>query len=406
MKNILIVYNKMNTGGIETLILRLAKHINKQGGQLKVLLTFGGGDILEELSKIANVKSLEIQVSLKSAIFRKIEILNDPFYENIEEIFSMYGGGNWIGLQLSLILGIPFKVGIYHPRDYEKYVTKSEANLFNYIPDKCKLFMNSDCLKSHENIYVRKIKANIWPLPVINENEHPLHKSPHKNILISVGRLVKFKTYNISMLYVIKQLLDEGFNIKYYIYGEGELKDKMSKIIIKNKLEKNIFLMGHLDYSLFNKVVSAAYLFVGTGTAVIETSFLGVPSIIATVYSETGEANGFFSEIDGYNVGEPSPDIATKPLIDLIRTVLLLSDSEYSMLSRDHRDTAKEKYGINHVMSIFDSFPKINIEPCLKLKILLLKCYFSFKIYIWKSILAREFNLFRKRLFRKKRTKL
>ncbi len=381
MKNVLVVYNQMNTGGIETLILRFGYYFKANGHKLKVILTDGGGSLLNELKTIADVKlcnSITLSINQKT-------VGNDPFYENIDEVFTLCPEGNALGLRISLFLKIPFKVGVYHPEDYGALTSRFYRSLFNEIPDSCKLFMNDDCLISHERIFNRKINSEIWPLPVIVDPGlgQEKQREPKKNKIISIGRFDPFKTYNLTTIELVSHFKDKGILLKYDLYGYGLLEDKMKSLIKKHHLIEDVVIKGVLNYSDLKNVVKEAYIFVGCGTAAIEASYTGVPTIIAAL-GTNGLSNGLFTDEIGFNIGEQTNSLKTHTIEELIEYILNLSDKEYLELSKKHTEIAKNRYEATAVFEKYFKLPevKITLNTRLKLKIFTASLYFSlYKLY-------------------------
>ncbi len=394
----------MHMGGIQTLILRFGSYFKSKGFRLKVILTFEGGELIEELQKTSEVKILNLNELTCSVYVSDKIIKNDIFFANIDEVYSMYAGGNWLGLQIANKLEIPFKVGIYHPEDYKMFSSMIDKKIFDIIPDTCKLFMNQENLVNHEKIYGRTIEGNIWQLPVIFDTggDYKINTVlPSKNKIISIGRFDPYKTYNLTMIKTISDLKKIGINLIYEIYGYGVLEDKMISLIKQYDLSENIIIKGVLNYKDFKNIVSNAYLFVGCGTSVIEASYFGVPSIVATAESN-GQSNGLFSDEIGFNVGEKAVNILPVNAIDQIINILNLSDDEYLKLKQKHTDIAKERYSVNIVFDKYFMMPNHKIQQSFKLKLLIIlsALYFNFYKRIKLSTIYKYLILIKKRIIK------
>jgi hypothetical protein len=369
----------MHTGGIQTLIVRFSKYYKNKGHKLKVLLTIGGGSLMDELQENAEVKiynSYSLKLSAK-------KIKKDPFYNHIDEVFTMFPDGNWLGLQLAIILKASYKVGIYHPEDYGRLTNFIYRKLFDVIPDSCKLFMNNDCLENNEKVFRRTISSEVLPLPVIfteNQPENNLNIFPIKNSIISIGRFDPYKTYNLSMIEIIKKFQEKGIKLYYYLYGYGILEEKMKTNIILNKLSDQVIIKGILEYSKLITTVKTAYIFVGCGTAAIEASYAGVPTIIATI-STNGISNGLFTDEIGYNIGEQSRNLSIYKIEDLIEKILQLPEHDYKLLCEKHTEVAKNKYGVENVFAKYFYLPKIYVNKSNKLNLWIKLSSIYFMIY-------------------------
>lgn len=77
--------------------------------------------------------------------------------------------------------------------------------------------------------------------------------------LLFVGRLIKKK--GLEFLIEALAKLPAELNYKCRIYGEGELENKISKMISKYNLTNNVFLMGSLPHDEIGKAYSKANVF-------------------------------------------------------------------------------------------------------------------------------------------------
>jgi glycosyltransferase involved in cell wall biosynthesis len=368
----------MRNAGVETLVLRLAKWYHQKGVEARVLLIKASGDLLPELHRVAKVKEFDVDNIFVNPLINS-RIKKDPFFTEVEEVFSVFAAGNWIAAQICTILNIPIKIGIYHPDDYKVTNSSYEKELFNRLPDACKLFMNQECLLNTEIIFNRKFNSPIWPLPVINISNSPKVRRPQRSKIISIGRFVSSKIYNLTMIKIVSVLNNEGIEVYFDIYGYGELESEMRKLINDLGLNDKIKIKGELQYKDFEEVMSSAYVFVGCGTSVIEASYFGVPSIVATENSLIAESNGLFCNIIGYNVGERVTNAKTILIKDLITYILSLNNQEYEELGKKHRSIAISKYEINNVCEKFTKFQSVNIDNGQSIDGLIRKAAWQYK---------------------------
>lgn len=114
-------------------------------------------------------------------------------------------------------------------------------------------------------------------------------KMKQRKILVTVGRLVKRK----GVAWFVKNVmpkLDES--IDYLIVGEGREKSRIKELIKKNKLEKRVYLLGHLSDLELKRICYAADVFVmpnlkikgdmeGFGIVALEASNWALPLVVA-----------------------------------------------------------------------------------------------------------------------------
>ena len=123
--------------------------------------------------------------------------------------------------------------------------------------------------------------------------------------IVSVGRLAHEKDYKTAILSVAK-LKKRYENIKYYILGDGELKNELYRYSVSLDLKNDIIFTGHLNnpYPIMNNanVLLSTSLYEGFSNAILEALALNVP-IVATdcpggnkEIISNGE-NGFLAEV-------------------------------------------------------------------------------------------------------------
>ena len=98
--------------------------------------------------------------------------------------------------------------------------------------------------------------------------------------LIGVGKLLKSKGFD-RILRIVKRLLDEEYNVHFYILGIGEEEKNLKQYIAENNLRNNVNLLGYQTNPY--KYVAKSDLFVcaslreGFSTAATEALIVGTP---------------------------------------------------------------------------------------------------------------------------------
>jgi len=115
-------------------------------------------------------------------------------------------------------------------------------------------------------IEVQKMKLKI------NEK----NSTEHKNYFLAVGRLTKQKNF-IFLCKAFHKIILKYPDSKLLIAGDGEDKNRIISYIKKNKLEKNIILLGHIEniYPLMSHAKSfiMSSLWEDPGFVIIEAAF-------------------------------------------------------------------------------------------------------------------------------------
>ena len=56
--------------------------------------------------------------------------------------------------------------------------------------------------------------------------------------MLSVGRLVKWKSFDLG-IQAVEKLIKEGFNLEYFIIGDGDERNNLQQLIEKLHLNKS-----------------------------------------------------------------------------------------------------------------------------------------------------------------------
>jgi hypothetical protein len=203
-----------------------------------------------------------------------------------------------------------------------------------FFSDDCKEFNESHCGKKLPN-------SNTFRLGVVDE-DIPLIKRDKENTclkIVSVGRLVDFKTYNSFMLDVIKDCISLGIDVEFDIFGYGPLEKDIKDKIIRLELENYVSLKGVLNYSDFDNTLAKYDIFIGSGTAIIQASASGIPSIVGIENSREPVSYGFFSDVYRREYNLKGLDLKLVPIVDILKEYTALTHLERKELRSKHRET-------------------------------------------------------------------
>jgi glycosyltransferase involved in cell wall biosynthesis len=176
--------------------------------------------------------------------------------------------------------------------------------------------------------------------------------------IVSIGRIVDFKTYNFTMLPVVRELVETGYEIEWHVYGDGPQFSEFVRDIEKLSLQKHVFAHGAIPYSKFESVLDDAFIFIGSGTSLIEAAACGVPSLTTIEYSEGPDSYGFICEVDGFNLIEPGLNKKVYALQERIKFLLACSNEEYFEIQERCRAKARVYSGecvVNDYVETFNT---------------------------------------------------
>ncbi len=105
---------------------------------------------------------------------------------------------------------------------------------------------------------------------IFKEKNELDNRLTNKNYFIAVGRLTKQKNFSY-LIHEFKKFLSTNPNEALVIFGEGEEKNNLMKIINEEKLSNNIILMGHSNF---------VYLYMRKAYALILSSLWEDPGFV------------------------------------------------------------------------------------------------------------------------------
>jgi hypothetical protein len=153
------------------------------------------------------------------------------------------------------------------------------------------------------------------------------------------------KEYNLSMIDVIRDLIQRGHNVTWSVYGDGEYAPAMRARIKERKLENVISMEGTIPYRRLWKALEDAYVFVGTGTSSLEAALFRVPSVIPVAYDQDGLSYGPIYRLPQGSIGPSKNRPEFSKTADEIERILRLSPGEYVA-----EEESVRRYVEDHVM--------------------------------------------------------
>lgn len=365
--NFLFIVGTLNIGGVETYIKRLSINLLKKNNNIRInilLLTKSyNEEIFSELKNYVKILFL--------SDFSFINFKNSKFFDrlanvimpiNFKKLSNIIGNVDFIHTTSSETLLVANNLlkyyknskvisGVYHSKEYtwesNFYFRKVEKDIFINFGEKNIISCNESSINIINKHFKLDMNINIVPIGIEKRNNILYNKNSNK--IISIGRLVNFKTYNEQIIKILDSINSKyKLNLEYHIYGYGD-----NEIYLKN-LSKNInskvFFHGILNYSRFLDVLKDCLIFVGSGTSIIESSALGIPSIIGIESNNDSETYGFFSELRGYSYNEDNLDIEKKTYYEVLENFFTSFDLD--KLSICHKKKANE-FLIDNTSNIF-----------------------------------------------------
>ena len=344
-KNILIVIPAMISGGVEVSLVKFLKYLSKDKNLNIDLCLFERGGVNYKL--IPNNVNI-IDVNYKNDIYNFNNGIKDIIkYKGILKIKFLFFrillklkllNDNWQGYySLFLKKIIPIKKEYDLAIDYRGYGHLSSCFLAEKVNAKKKIMWLHDekinwfyrvriWIKFYDKFYcvskavmnkvskeekeiVEKLDIfyNLIDFEDIKKKSKEKVSIKFENCLniVTCGRLEEQKGYDIAVK-IAKILDDNNIKFKWYILGDGSLKNDINKMISDNNLNDNFELLGNISNPF--PYIKNADLYVqpsrheGYGIAIAEARVLGVIPIATNLECVkeqiTDGANGFLCDLD------------------------------------------------------------------------------------------------------------
>lgn len=366
----LLVYGALVMGGIETFFVRLIKSRYETGLKTKILLTqpevFSQPELLNEVKKYGEVIFIQQLFSVPSAVLKVLpkaffpllpvkRQLVSSLFDEVSQIHVSDGFSGIVACVLAEKVNrqLPITVGFYHSKEFLwganralPYFEKVNRNfVFNELNQANLIIFNEALILLYKKHERDLSSANCFPIGVVDviaRNEKLVQSSGKNKTLkiVSVGRLVDFKTYNKWMIELVASLKNAAFSIEYHIYGNGPLEASLRKLAKQLGLEDTIHFHGLLNYADFDTTVAQYDVFVGSGTAIVQAAALGVPSIIGIENVPEPYSYGYIADIAGFSYNEDGL-YEKVSVASLLHNFNAMSDSDKASLKLKHIEKAK-----------------------------------------------------------------
>ena len=316
------LFGPLVVGGIETMILRVANHLVQQGRSADVCVHPGG-----ELERLFDSRVvIRHYLSIHDLIEHARSIISAGSAPIILVSFDSESAAR--AVKMARYIGkyseVRHLTGVFHPtvnfragqpRDriwLNRGIVRTHASHSIF-------FMNVECRDTHAEWLGMSLRtAPIIPLPVSSPEIRWVPTQSPALRIVSVGRLVDFKAYNLGAAQIVRSLLDDGIPVTWDIYGYGPLESEIASLASKEKVQSELRLRGKLPYNEYHQSILEHDVFVGMGTAAVEAAMAGLPTIVATV-SEQFNSYGFVHDLPFGNVGERLAGFKPKLISSLLQ---------------------------------------------------------------------------------------
>lgn len=374
MARILLVLGGLGMGGVETYMVRLARELSLKGYEVDVVLLSDKADekLLASLSEVAEIFVHESFPFLASSSWINSCIpfnsLVNRFYDVVHVVDIMTFG--FVYFNRRVINFSCLSVGVYHSKEISWWRERScyfRERLLQLYDENVDL-----TLSPSESVAILASKitgtpaSNIPVLPLGIDLEVYRSAAPLRSTLklISVGRLVDFKTYNKNVIVSLAELRKTA-PFEYYIYGDGPERKVLEELALSLGVSGHVHFMGEIAYSELKSVLNGAFCFIGSGTTIIEASAAGIPSVVGIESMEQPITCGYFSDVEGFSYNEADATTSRVGIVEVVKKLYEMCDEDYMACSERHRLKASQfdiKETVNGFVRLTNKAPRFSIS--------------------------------------------
>lgn len=343
-KSLTVVHGSMAIGGIEQLLIRVTEVLRTRGWRVQFVLQSRVDTVLDH--RAAQVGPIhQLPNDYRDAWPRLRHLAAEPS----DVIFAPTSDAYVLAhlLRQARLPGARIVAGVYYPFEYANraahrvYEIGLAARLLAGAADENVIFMNEPCRRTHAEALRRPFSFSpVVPIPLVVPRSDRAPGRPAGRRLVSIGRLVPFKGYTFGALAAVETLRAEGRDFVYDIYGGGPVEAELRQAIADHSLGDVVRLRGEVGPERFGYACADAFAFLGMGTAAVEAAALGVPTLLAAVEERGPRVHGWFSQVEGYRVGEVEPGDVLTPMADVLRELDDAGEAQYQHLADQGRRRA------------------------------------------------------------------
>ena len=346
--NYVFTTTRLIMGGIETLIMRMSDWLIDNGHNVTIVSSEGGSQV-EKISPQVQVYTVgSVRFNLACYPVPLSFLYSDDLIKSFRDadvVMSFTEPGCMFSYHMCRSSKSQAKVvsGVFEPSMFLGSYEYFDSIFWHTIHNKNKFYMNQVIVDINKEQGKFTDGVKVWPLPINVKKFIPVSKQNIRknNVILSIGRLDRMKGYNVYMPSIIRDLIDAGYkDIEWHIIGDDETngleptKAEMLEQIKKYKIESHVKMLGIVDYSNLINHLGSAKVFVGMGTAAVEASSAGIPSICAIIHEYNAKTYGFLWDQPEGCVGERWVGVEpTKDVKRLITHILSLDEEDYKSLS-------------------------------------------------------------------------
>ncbi|WP_293685447.1 glycosyltransferase [uncultured Phascolarctobacterium sp.] len=284
MKSCLFVVPSLADGGAERVVSVLSSELAKKIDKVSILIywdtdfNYHVNDKVNIINLSGGNKKAYAKMSIASRLKKMRSVIKEekpdviiPFLPHV----CLHVGIATLGLDCTVIQTV---------RNNPK--SSPDSKIRRFIRDlqirfsKCTIVQNEEQLEYFPEPWRKKI--HILPNPINEDFLNIEYEGSEKFRAVAVGRLTEQKNFPL-LINAFSSFAEKYINVSLSIYGDGALKDELNKLIKKNRMEKQIFLMGRTDNLPDILAHSSVFImssnFEGMPNSLMEAMAVGIPVI-------------------------------------------------------------------------------------------------------------------------------
>lgn len=284
MKKVLLVIPTLFQGGGEKFVLDLAKGLNKEEYQVKILLYYDKvssvfeNDIIELQAQGVEIIKLNKKVGLDLGMFKRVKRVvkaykPDIIHAHLDVLLYLLPAFRRKQVKLHTVHNMAEK----EASGGQRLIRKIAFKLFKVKP----VAISDTVAESIKKIY--KIKNVPVAYNGVVCNKYSGAKILHEGVnIVSVGRLSEVKNYSymIDCFYEISKNND---NVKLTILGDGPLKETLQLQVKELNIEDKVCFVGAVsnvkDYLLSADIFASSSHYEGLPLSILEAMAAGLPIV-------------------------------------------------------------------------------------------------------------------------------
>ena len=214
---------------------------------------------------------------------------------------------------------------------------------------------------------VDQISYICHPMEIVDFDEEKLFQKIKKRAhyrLLSVARFsFPEKGYLIGLVSEFYNLCKLGYNVSLTIIGYGDDKPRLLEVVnyLPQDCKARIQIIGPVQYDELYRYFANTDIYIGSATTIFDAINNSVPAIVAKEGSETEYANGIY--------WLQTFDIVTQDGIykisDLVQQIINMDDTDYVELVKNSHLYLTENFSVDNMMNKLINLKNLTDKPVL-----------------------------------------